>query len=188
MTTRRGHRITLIATALLALLPATAIAGEIVPIRSLVALPGTAASIPPGRDVTIEGTLSLATIPVGERACLGYIQDETAAIVLYSPELMLCGRFRAGERVQVQGQLALYQGGEEIRVSSASSIGFGTVPQAKDVLIQEVAEGKLFVRRVRLEGQLVVPHDFMAHGAWLSDRSGRIRVFPREELFRDRAF
>jgi len=188
MTRRSGHKITRIATALLALLPATAVAAESVPIRSLVAFPGAAASVPPGRDVTIEGTLSLAPIPVGERACLGYIQDDTAAIVLFSSESVLCGRFQTGERVRIQGQLAIYQGGEEIRVNSASSIGHATPPQAKDVLIQEIGEGKLFVRRVRLEGQLVVPHDFMEHGAWLSDRSGRIRVFGREELFHDRAF
>ena len=125
---------------------------------------------------------------MGERACLGYIQDETAAIVLFSSESVLCGRFHTGERVRIQGQLAIYQGGEEIRVNTASSIGQASPPQPKDVLIQEIGEGKLFVRRVRLEGQLVVPHDFMAHGAWLSDRSGRIRVFAREELFHDRAF
>jgi signal transduction histidine kinase len=188
MTTRRRHKIARIATALLALLPVTAVAGEIVPIGSLVALPGAAASIPPGRDITIEGTLSQVPVPVGERACLGYIQDETAAIVLFSSESVLCGRFHTGERVRIQGQLAIYQGGEEIRVNSASSIGRAAAPQAKDVLIQEIGEGRLFVRRVRLEGQLVVPHDFMAHGAWLSDRSGRIRVFAREELFHDRAF
>src|ERR1700689_5902287 len=123
MTKRRGHKIARIATTLLALLPATAVAGDIVPIRSLVALPGAAASVPPGRDVTIEGTLSVAPIPVGERACLGYIQDETAAIVLFSSESVLCGRFQTGERVRIQGQLAIYQGGEEIRVTSASSIG-----------------------------------------------------------------
>jgi signal transduction histidine kinase len=188
MTTRRGNKVTHVVTALLAFLPATTVASEIVPIRSLVALPGAAASVPPGRDVTIEGTLSVAPIPVGERACLGYIQDETAAIVLFSSESVLCGRFQTGERVRIQGQLAIYQGGEEIRVNSALSIGHATGPQAKDVLIQEIGEGNLFVRRVRLEGQLEVPHDFMAHGAWLSDRSGRIRVFAREELFHDRAF
>jgi signal transduction histidine kinase len=188
MTTRRGHKIVHIATVLLALLPATAVAAEVVPIRSLVALPGATAPVPPGRNVTIEGVLFSAPVPVGERACLGYIQDDTSAIVLFSSELVLCGRFQSGERLRVQGQLATYEGGEEIRVSSALSIGHATAPQAKDVLIQEIGEGKHYARRVRVEGRLVLPRDFMAHGAWLSDRSGKARIFVREELFHDRAF
>ena len=188
MTTRRGNKVTLTATALLALLPATTGAGETVPIRSLVARPGVVASVPSGSNVTTEGILSSAPVPVGERACLGYIQGEGAAIVLFSSESVLCGRFQTGERVRIQGQLSTYQGGEEIRVSSVSSIGQATAPQVKDAVIQEISEGNLYARRVRMEGRLLLPHDFMAHGAWLSDRSGKIRVFVREELFHDRAF
>jgi signal transduction histidine kinase len=135
-----------------------------------------------------EGTLSSTPIPVGERACLGYAQDDDVAIVLFSSESILCGRFHAGERVRIEGQLTAYQGGEEIRVSSIVSIGHATTPPAKDALIREIGEGSLYARRIRVEGQFQVPHDFMAHGAWLSDRSGKIRVFVREELFHDRAF
>jgi signal transduction histidine kinase len=188
MTTRRGHKVTRIAAALLAILPATTVASEIVPIRSLVARPGAVASAPSGSNVTTEGALSSVPVPVGERACLGYIQDDGAAIVLFSSESVLCGRFQTGERVRIQGQVTSYQGGEEIRVSSAWSIGQATAPQVKDAVIQEITEGNLYARRVRLEGRLSLPRDFMAHGAWLSDRSGRIRVFVREELFHDRAF
>jgi signal transduction histidine kinase len=188
MTTRRGNKVTHIVTALLAFLPATTLASEITPIRSLVARPGAVASVPSGSNVTTEGALSSAPVSVGERACLGYIQDDGAAIVLFSSESVLCGRFQTGERVRIQGQLSTYQGGEEIRVSSVSSIGPAAAPQVKDAVIQEISEGNLYASRVRLEGRLVLPHDFMAHGAWLSDRSGKIRVFVREELFHDRAF
>jgi len=119
---------------------------------------------------------------------LGYAQDNDAAIVLFSSESILCGRFPAGERVRIEGQLTAYQGGEEIRVSSIVSIGHAIMPPVKDALIREISEGSLYARKIRVEGQFQVPHDFMAHGAWLSDRSGKIRVFVREELFHDRAF
>jgi len=135
-----------------------------------------------------EGTLSSTPIPVGERFCLAYAQDGAAAIVLFSSESVLCARFPAGERVRIQGLLATYQGGEEIRVNSIVSIGHSMAPPVKDALVGEINDGNLYARRVRVEGQLLVPRDFMARGAWLSDRSGKIRVFVREELFHDGAF
>lgn len=188
MRTRRGKKLKRIATALLAMLPSAAVAAEMVPTRSLVARPTAAASVPLGSNIVTEGILPSTPIPVGERACLAYAQDGDAAVVLFSSESILCGRFQAGDRVRVQGQLATYQGGEEIRVGSIMSIGHATVPQVKDVVIAEMAEGNLYARRVRVAGRLLVPHDFIAHGARLSDRSGKIRVFVREELFQDRAF
>lgn len=188
MRTRRSNKLKRLATALLAILPSSMVAGDLVPIRSLLARPGVAASVPVGTQVSIEATLSSAPIPVGERFCLAYAQDGDAAIVLFSSELVLCGRLPAGERVRVQGQLTSYQGGEEIRVSSIAGIGQATVPAVKDALTGEVSDGNLYARRLRVVGRLVVPHDFMAQGAWLSDRSGKVRVFVREDLFRDRAF
>src|SRR5580658_6265499 len=188
MRTRRGYKLTQIVTALLVILPDTTVAGEIVPLRSLLASDGAVASVPSGSNVVTEGTLSSTPIPVGERACLGYAQDDDVAIVLFSSESMLCGRFSAGERVRIEGQLATYQGGEELRVSSIVSIGHAVTPPAKDALIRDISDGNFYARRIRVEGRLLVPHDFMAHGAWLSDRSGKIRVFVREELFHDRAF
>jgi signal transduction histidine kinase len=185
MTTVRGNKLVGIATALLAVLPAAA---EIVPIRSLLARPGATASVPEGSNLVTEGVLSSLPTPVGERSCLAYAQDDDAAIVLFSSESILCGRFSAGDRVRIQGQLAIYQGGEEIHVSSIMSTGRATAPPVKDALIREINEGNLYARRVRLDGRLVVQHDFMAHGAWISDRSGKIRLFVREELFHDRAF
>jgi len=181
MRTRTGNRQTRILTALFAILPSAALAGDIVSLRSL--LQGPAVS-----NVVTEVMLSSTPIPVGERACLGYAQDDDIAIVLFSSESILCGRFSAGERVRIEGQLATYQGGEELRVSSIASIGHATVAPAKDALIRDISDGNLYARKVRVEGRLLVPHDFMAHGAWLSDRSGKIRVFVREELFHDRAF
>ncbi len=188
MTRRRGNKLIRITAALLAILPSTAEAGEIIPIRLLLPQPGTAASVPSGSNIETEGTLSSDPIPVGDRACLAYAQDNDAAIVLFGSESVLCGRFRAGERIRIQGRLATYQGGEEIRVDSIASIGHATAPAAKDALIGEINEGNLNARRVRVEGRLLVPPDFMAHGAWFSDRSGKIRLFIREELFHDRAF
>ncbi len=188
MRTRSGDKPGRIAIALLTMLPFTSAAATIVPIRSLVARPGAPASIPFGTDIVAEGTLTSTPVPVGERFCLGYIQDGDAAIVLFSSESILCGRLSAGDRVRIQGQLATYQGAEEIRVSSIASIGHAAAPPVKDTVIAEIGEGNLYARRVRVEGLLLVPHDFMAHGAWLSDRSGKIRVFVREELFHDRAF
>jgi signal transduction histidine kinase len=188
MTRRGGKKVIRIAMALLAILPAVALAGEIVPIQTLVARPGEPAPLLLGRNVTIEGVLSSAPLPVGERFCLGYVQAGEAAVVLFSSESILCGRFQAGERVRIEGQLATYQGGEEIRATSALSIGHASEPPLKDALIREINEGNLYARRVRVEGRLLVPRDFMAHGAWLNDRSGKIRVFVREELFHDRAF
>jgi signal transduction histidine kinase len=188
MITRVNNKFTLTIAALTAFLAATAAAGEVVPLRSLQQRPGAIASAVLGRQVVVEGTLSSAPIPVGERPCLGYLQDDDAAIVLFSTESILCGRFPAGERVRIQGQLSSYQGGEEVHVASILSIGHATAPQVKDALIQEITAGDLYARRVRVEGRLVVPHDFMAHGAWLSDRSGKARIFVREELFHDRAF
>lgn len=175
-------------TVLLAIVPSTTVAAEIVAIRSLVAHPGAAASVPLGGNVVTEGTLLAAPIPVGERACLSYAQDDEAAIVLFSAESVLCGHFAAGDRVRIEGQFATYQGGEEIRVSSIARTGRTTTPPVKDALIREISEGNLYARRVRVDGRLLVPRDFMAHGAWLSDRSGRIRIFVREELFHDQAF
>jgi len=188
MRTRTVNKPRRIATALLAILPATTVAAEIVPMRSLVARPGAAASVPFGSNVLTEGALSTTPIPVGERACLAYAQDGDAAIVLFSSESVLCGRFQTGDRVRIQGQLATYQGGEEIRVSSIVGIGHAPAPPVRDALTQEISEGNLYARRVQVEGRLQVPHDFMEHGAWLGDRSGKIRVFVREELFHDRAF
>jgi signal transduction histidine kinase len=193
MITRGNNKIALTLTALVAFLAGTATADEVVPLRLLQARPlqsqpGAVASIPLGHPVVAEGTLSSAPVPVGERFCLGYLQDDDAAIVLFSTESILCGRFQAGERVRIQGQLSSYQGGEEVRVTSISSIGHAPAPAVKDALIQEIAEGNLYARRVRVEGRLVVPRDFMAHGAWLRDRSGKVRIFVREELFHDRAF
>jgi len=188
MTTRRRNTVTRIATALLTILPSTTVAGEIVPIRSLLPRQGAAASVPLGSNVVTEGTLSSTPIPVGERFCLAYAQDGAAAIVLFSSESVLCARFPAGERVRIQGLLATYQGGEEIRVNSIVSIGHSMAPPVKDALVGEINDGNLYARRVRVEGQLLVPRDFMARGAWLSDRSGKIRVFVREELFHDGAF
>jgi signal transduction histidine kinase len=174
--------------ALLAILPPTAVAAEIVPIRSLLARPMGDASVPLGRNITTEGILSSAPIAVGDRACLGYLQNDDAAIVVFSSESVLCGRFHAGERIQIQGELATYQGAEEVRVTSAFSIGQAQAPPVRDALIREITEGTFYARRVRVAGQIVVPHDFMAHGAWFSDRSGKVRVFVREELFHDRVF
>jgi signal transduction histidine kinase len=188
MRTRRGKKLKRIATALLAMLPSTLLAAEIVPIRSLVARPTVAAAVPVGSNVVTEGILPSTPIPVGERFCLAYAQDGEAGVVLFSSESVLCGGFQAGDRVRVQGQLATYQGGEEIRVSSIMRIGHATPPPVKDAVIAEMAEGNLYARRVRVEGRLQVTHDFIAHGAWLSDRSGQIRVFVREELFQNRAF
>ena len=188
MRARKGNKLNGIAAALLVLLPSAALASELVPMRSLVTRQGVAARVPLGSNVVTEGTLSSAPIPVGERFCLAYAQDGGDAIVLFSSESILCGFFSAGERVRIQGQLATYQGGEEIRVSSIMSIGHATEPAAKDALIGEMSDGSLYARRVRVEGRLLVPHDFMAHGAWLTDRSGKCRVFVREELFHDRAF
>jgi len=188
MKMRRGHKVSGIMTALLAIVPSTSFAGEIVPIRSLLARQGVAGGVASGSSVVTEGTLSSPPLPVGERACLAYAQDDDAAIVLFSTESILCGRFQAGERVRIQGQFSTYQGGEEIRVSAIVSLGHAAVPGVKDALIREMTEGNLYARRVRVEGQLLVPRDFMAHGAWLSDRSGKCRVFIREELFHDREF
>ncbi len=193
MITRTNNKIALTLAALVAFLAGTAAAEEVIPLRALQARPGSVAGVPLGHLVLAEGTLSSAPIPVGERFCLGYLQDQGAAIVLFSTESILCGRFQAGERVRVQGQLSSYQGGEEVRVNSITSIGHAPAPPVKDALIQEIKEGEigegsLYARRVRVEGRLVVPRDFMAHGAWLSDRSGKVRIFVREELFHDRAF
>ena len=187
MRTRKGNKLNGIA-ALLVMLPCAALAGELVPIRSMVTRPGVPASVPLGSNVVTEGTLSSTPVPVGERFCLAYAQDGDGAIDLFSSESILCGLFSAGDRVRIQGQLGTYQGGEEIRVSSIVSIGHAAALPAKDALIREFGEGNLYARRVRVEGRLQVPHDFMAHGAWLSDRSGKSRVFVREELFHDRAF
>src|SRR5580658_4469908 len=132
MTTRGGKKVIRIAMALLAILPSVAVAGEIVPIQSLVARPGEPAPPLLGRKLTIEGVLSSAPLPVGERFCLGYVQAREAAVVLFSSESILCGRFQAGERVRIEGQLATYQGGEEIRVTSALSIGHASEPPLKD--------------------------------------------------------
>lgn len=162
-------------------------ADQNVPVRSLLAHEGTPSALL-GTNVSADGTLSSTPVAVGERFCLGYVQNGDAAVVLFSFESILCGRFQAGDRVQFQGLLATYQGGEEVRVSSIVRVGHASVPPVKDLLIQEITEGNLYARRVRVEGQLAIPHDFMAHGAWLSDRSGKMRVFVREELFRDRAF
>jgi hypothetical protein len=188
MRTRSGDKPGRIAIALLTMLPFTGAAATIVPIRSLVARPVAPARIPFGTDIVAEGTLTSTPLPVGERFCLGYAQDGDAAIVLFSSESILCGHLSAGDHVRIQGQLATYQGAEEIRVSSIASIGHAAAPPVKDTVIAEIGEGSLYARRVRVEGLLLVPHDFMAHGAWLSDRSGKIRVFVREELFHDRAF
>ncbi|HTW64133.1 MAG TPA: ATP-binding protein [Bryobacteraceae bacterium] len=188
MTTPGGAKTTCIAAALLAIFPATTLAVQLFPVRSLQAGPGTVAAVPSGQTIETEGTLSSAPVPVGERFCLGYLQDGAAAIVLFSTESILCGHFPAGERVRVQGQLSTYQGGEEVRATSVVSIGHVAAPLVKDALIEQIQEGHLYARRVRVEGRLLVPHDFMAHGAWLSDRSGKIRIFVREELFHDRTF
>src|SRR3984957_8024630 len=187
MRTRKGNKLNGIA-ALLVMLPCAALAGELVPIRSMVTRPGVPASVPLGSNVVTEGTLSSTPVPVGERFCLAYAQDGDGAIDLFSSESILCGLFSAGDRVRIQGQLGTYQGGEEIRVSSIVSIGHAAALPAKDALIREFGEGNIYARRVRVEGRLQVPHDFMAHGAWLSDRSGKSRVFVREELFHDRTF
>ena len=188
MTTRGGKKVIRIAMALLVIVPSVALSAQIVPIQSLVAHPGEPAPPLLGRNVTIEGVLSSAPLPVGEGFCLGYVQAGEAAVVLFSSESILCGRFQAGERVRMEGQLATYQGGEEVRVTSALSMGQASEPPVKDALIREINEGHLYARRVRVEGRLLVPRDFMAHGAWLNDRSGKMRVFVREELFHDRAF
>jgi signal transduction histidine kinase len=184
----RSNKLLRIATALLAILPSVTLAAEIASIRSLLPHQGTPATVLPGSNVVVDGTLSSAPVPVGERQCLGYVQDDDAAMVVFSTELILCGHFPAGERVRVQGQLQTYEGGEEIRVTSIASIGHAAPPLVKDTLIREINEGNLYARRVRVQAQLLVPHDFMAHGAFLEDRTGKIRIFVREELFHDRAF
>src|SRR5579863_6619743 len=103
MRSRRSNQRTRIAAALLAILPSLTLFAEKVPIQSLLRRPAPGAVVPVGSDIVTEGTLSATPLPVGERACLAYAQDGDAAIVLFSSESVLCGRFSAGDRVRIQG-------------------------------------------------------------------------------------
>jgi signal transduction histidine kinase len=160
-------------------------AAETTPIRTILTFDATKVGTP----LSATGILSADPTPVGRDACLAYLQDHDSAIVLFTLNApVLCGPFHAGDRIRVSGQFSIYKKGEEIMVAGAEPLGREKVPAVQDTMCSEVSNGLHYAQRVSVAGTLTVPADFMTHGAVLSDRSGRIPVYLREELFQDRSF
>ncbi len=169
------------------LLSAGLTATETTPIRSILSLDHNLAGQLP--ELVTVGTLAATPMLVAQDGCLAYIDDGEAAIVLFAPNAsVLCGPFQAGDRIQVTGQFWIFRGAEEIHVTAAAKLDRHSVPPARDTMSREALDGLHYAQRVRVAGSLAVPPDFITHGAVLTDRSGQIRVYVREELFHDRDF
>jgi len=174
-------------TGIFCLCAATLIAAEPTSIRSILKLDHNLSGKLP--ELVTVGTLAATPKRVSEEACLGYLDDGDAAIVLYATNAsLLCGPYQAGDRIRVSGQFSIYRGAEEIHVTAAAKLDQQSVPPAKDIMSQEALEGFHYAQKVRVAGDLVVPQEFLTRGATLNDRSGRIRIYVREDLFQDREF
>jgi signal transduction histidine kinase len=162
-------------------------AAETMPIRSILSLDHNLAGKLP--ELVTVGTLAATPMLVAQDGCLAYIDDGDAAIVLFTTNSsVLCGPFQAGDRIRVTGQFWIFRGAEEVHVTAAAKLDHQSVPPARDTMSSEALDGLHYAQRVRVAGKLVVPPDFITHGAVLADRSGQIRVYVREELFQDREF
>ena len=144
--------------------------------------------VPLGTRVTATGVLTSKPVVMGLQSCLAFLQDLSGAIPLYTDVPMKLASFNAGDRLQVTGKLAKYKGGVEILPDQVVHIGAGHVPAVGDRFISDLQSDRHYAHRIRVFGNLSVPQDFVKKGAFLTDRSGTILVYLRQDTITDHAF
>ena len=127
-----------------------------------------------GATVTLVGVITSDPVLLGPSAARSTLQDHTAGIPVFTRNpTLLIDKFKSGDRVQIRGEIAQYQGSEELVPKEILRLGTGAIPPPRDILAVDLRSERYSGQLVRLEGRLQVPQD-LTRNPVLRDRSGEV--------------
>lgn len=172
-------RLALCMLGLLSLAPAARAQDQVETIRA-VEVDSNADDVPDrlGQLVEVEGILLSKPIALDVDAAIGYIQDATGGLTLFSPDTsLLVGRFEPGDLARVRGVVGQYAGAEQIVVESIELIDRGAAPAPMAVQAATVARETYSGSLVQVAGRLRVSKEESGLlRVELQDSSGSIPV------------
>jgi signal transduction histidine kinase/ActR/RegA family two-component response regulator len=109
-----------------------------------------------GQRVTVTGVVTHEPHLLGQTAATAVIQDNGAALWLFTSNLLLLGgRFERGDRVEATGTVVKYHERVELRVDAVHRLARAvSQPAPRDVSVREILSGRLHAQLVRVRGRL----------------------------------
>ncbi len=132
-----------------------------------------------GDSFAIRGTLTSNATGYDDDTAFfdsAYVQDATGGINLHPVADIL----KAGDVVEVKGTVSAYQGERQLKVTSISKIGEGTVPTAIDATAAQINDMSVLGSLVKVSGEItrIVEAEGIPQSIYYTDASGETaRIF-----------
>ncbi len=132
-----------------------------------------------GEEFTVRGVLTTNASGYDKETAFfdsAYMQDATGGINLFP----VSGEFKAGDMVEVSGEVSSYQDEIQLKVSAIAKIGEGTVPAPIDATAEQINDKSVLGSLVKVSGEItrIVETNGLPESIYFRDASGEeARIF-----------